>query len=78
MKLFVLVVLDVNICFLGLFSGTDDDVRVSISPVILRFMLFSVLKGSSLHEMLNLCVQAVDYGVHKLWESKNVGVCFWF
>ena len=25
-----------------------------------------------------LCVQAVDYGVHKLWESKNVGVCFVF
>ena len=22
-----------------------------------------------------LYVQAVDYGVHKLWESKNVGVC---
>jgi hypothetical protein len=22
--------------------------------------------------------QAVDYGVHKLWESNNVGVCFSF
>nr|VDD11269.1 unnamed protein product [Brassica rapa] len=22
--------------------------------------------------------RAVDYGVHKLWESKNIGVCYVF
>lgn len=27
---------------------------------------------------LNLWLQAVDYGVHKLWERNNVGVCLYF